>query len=76
MNNHLKGNQLFANDKIIPETKGLWFYFDNNDRPYNKLMTFDEDGMHLTNSGDGTRQAWWNYRRRCLSARIKRSKCG
>lgn len=62
MNNHLKGNQLFANDKIIPETKGLWFYFDNNDRPYNKLMTFDKDGMHLTNSGDGTRQAWWNYK--------------
>ena len=62
ISNHLKGNQLFANDKIIPETKGLWFYFDNNDRAYNKLMTFDEDGMHLTNYGDGTRQAWWNYK--------------
>ena len=24
------GNQLYANDKIIPETKGLWFYMDNN----------------------------------------------
>ncbi len=60
--NHLKGNQLFANGKIIPETRGLWFYFDNNDRPYNGLLTFDSDGIHLTNSGDGTRQAWWNYK--------------
>ena len=67
--NHLKGNQLFANDKIIPETKGLWFYMDNNDRAYNGSMQITNEGLRLANTkkmqADGTTNltmGWWNYK--------------
>ncbi len=58
-----RGNQLYANDKIIPETQGLWFYMDSNDgKNYNHLMTFDEKGMHLDNNKAAGGQGWWNYK--------------
>ena len=63
------GNQLWANGKIIPETKGLWFYMDNNDAAYNGSMKIDTDGLHLANTkkmqADGTTNltmGWWNYK--------------
>ena len=67
IDNYLKGNQLFANDKIIPETKGLWFYFDNNDRAYNGSMQFTADGLRLANTkrtlaNGTTTMGWWNYK--------------
>ena len=51
------GNELFANDKIIPETRGLMFYTDNNDKNYNGQIWIDTDGLHLCNN---THQDWWN----------------
>lgn len=66
------GNQLYANDKIIPDTKGLWFYFDNNDDAYNGCMQIAADGLHLANAsyengatcevGVSMRRGWWNYK--------------
>ena len=63
-----KGNQLYANGKIIPETKGLWFYMDNNDAAYNGSMRIDTDGLHLANTkkmktdGSNLTMGWWNYK--------------
>lgn len=51
------GNELYANDKIIPETRGLMFYTDNNDKNYNGQIWIDTDGLHLCNN---THQDWWN----------------
>ena len=51
------GNELFANGKIIPETQGLQFYTDNNDKNYNGQIWIDTDGLHLCNN---THQDWWN----------------
>ena len=51
------GNELFANGKIIPETQGLQFYTDNNDKNYNGQIWIDTDGLHLCNH---THQDWWN----------------
>ena len=69
---YINGNQLYANDKIIPETKGLWFYFDNNDPAYNGCMQIAADGLHLANAsyennasceqGVSMRRGWWNYK--------------
>lgn len=66
------GNQLYANDKIIPDTRGLWFYFDNNDDAYNGCMQIAADGLHLANAsyengasceqGVSMRRGWWNYK--------------
>ena len=55
-------NQLYANGKIIPETQGLWFYFDNNDGSYNGCMQITEEGLRLSNVKDaeGVRRGWWN----------------
>lgn len=71
-NKNGNGNQLYANDKIIPETKGLWFYFDNNDPAYNGCMQIAADGLHLANAsyennatceqGVSMRRGWWNYK--------------
>ena len=71
-NKNGKGNQLYANGKIIPETKGLWFYFDNNDAAYNHCMKITADGLRLANEsyengttcepGESMRRGWWNYK--------------
>ena len=68
----ISGNQLYAGDKVIPETKGLWFYFDNNDPAYNGVMKIGEDGLRLANEsyengatcqpGESMRRGWWNYK--------------
>ena len=68
------GNQLYANGKIIPETEGLMFYFDNNDNAYTGSIQIAADGLHLVNPAeeDGARgmddqgniiprrRGWWN----------------
>ena len=68
-NKNGNGNQLYANDKIIPETKGLWFYFDNNDPAYSGSMQITTEGLRLANTPkkkeDGVtdlRMGWWNYK--------------
>ena len=64
----IMGNQLYAGGDVIPETKGLWWYFDNNDPAYNGSMKIDADGLHLANTkkmkADGTNltMGWWNYK--------------
>ena len=71
-NKNRNGNQLYAGNQIIPETKGLWFYFDNNDPAYNGCMQIAADGLHLANAsykdgatcevGESMRRGWWNYK--------------
>ena len=67
-NKNGQGNQLYANDKIIPETKGLWFYMDNNDHAYNGSMKIAADGLHLANKkvlkedNSNLTMGWWNYK--------------
>lgn len=71
-NKNGNGNQLYAGNQIIPETKGLWFYFDNNDAAYNGCMQIAADGLHLANAsyengatcdeGVSMRRGWWNYK--------------
>lgn len=61
----IDGNQLYANGDVIPETKGLWFYFDNNDVAYNGSTQITADGLRLSNakrelSNGGTTMGWWN----------------
>lgn len=56
------GNQLWANDNILPETQGLWFYMDNNDPLYSGCMQIDADGMHLINNASIGGRGWWNYK--------------
>lgn len=58
------GNQLYANDKIIPETKGLWFYMDNNSSKYNGCAQITADGLRFanTNLADGSHTPDWNYK--------------
>lgn len=58
------GNQLYANDKIIPETKGLWFYMDNNSSKYNGCAQITADGLSFanTNLADGSHTPDWNYK--------------
>lgn len=63
----INGNQLYANGKVIPETKGLWWYFDNNDAAYSGSMQITSEGLKLANTPDivdgvGTRRGWWNYK--------------
>lgn len=58
----ISGNQLYANGKVIPETQGLWWYFDNNDAAYNGVMQITDDGLKLANTADGLRRGWWNYK--------------
>ncbi len=56
------GNQLWANNDILPETQGLWFYMDNNDPLYSGCMQIDADGMHLINNASIGGRGWWNYK--------------
>ena len=61
----INGNQLYANGDVIPETKGLWFYFDNNDPAYNGSIQVTEDGLRLSNTkrdlgNSTTTMGWWN----------------
>lgn len=60
----IKGNQLYANGKVIPETQGLWFYFDSNDPTYNGSTQITSEGLRLSNTkrtvnGSST-MGWWN----------------
>lgn len=58
------GNQLYANDKIIPETQGLWFYMDDNNPVHNRCMQITSEGLHFVNQNlnDGNHNPWWNYK--------------
>lgn len=61
----IDGNQLWANGDVIPETQGLWFYFDNNDNAYDGSLQFTEEGLRLSNtkrtlSNGGSTMGWWN----------------
>jgi len=67
----ISGNQLYAGNRVIPETQGLWFYMDSNDPAYNGSMKIGADGLRLAStlknvSGDGytvaTTMGWWNYK--------------
>ncbi len=63
----INGNQLYANGKVIPETKGLWWYFDNNDAAYSGSMQITSEGLKLANTpnivdGIGLNRGWWNYK--------------
>jgi len=53
------GHQLWAGNSLIPETRGLWFYMENNGPIYNGNMKIMTDGLHLVN---GSNQDWWNYK--------------
>ena len=56
------GNQLYAGGDVIPETKGLWWYFDNNDALYSGCMQIASDGLHLMNNAEKGGRGWWNYK--------------
>ena len=57
------GNQLYANDKIIPETQGLWFYMDDNNPVHNRCMQITSKGLHFVNQNlDDNHNPWWNYK--------------
>lgn len=58
------GNQLWAGGDVIPETRGLWFYTDNNDPLYNDCLQITSDGISFVNAPDaaGKRDPWWNYK--------------
>ncbi len=66
------GNQLWADDGVIAEMRGLWFYTDDNDPRYNDCLQITKDGLRLANTptpgatddpSDNTqRKAWWNYK--------------
>ena len=61
----ISGNQLYAGNRVIPETQGLWFYMDNNDPSYNGSMKIGADGLRLANTKDtenDIRRGWWNYK--------------
>jgi hypothetical protein len=68
------GNQLWAGDGVIPETRGLWFYSEDDSESgytsdyssalYNDCLQITEDGIRFANVPDaeGKRVAWWNYK--------------
>ena len=57
------GNQLWADDGVIAETQGLWFYTDNNDPLYNDCLQLTSEGMHFVNTVDNPKHdPWWNYK--------------
>lgn len=66
----INGNQLWANNNVIPETRGLWWYMDNNDPAYNASMQITEDGLRVANTKrqldegatTSTTMGWWNYK--------------
>ena len=45
------GNQLWANGNVIPETQGLWFYTDNNNKN-NGDWVISPNGMQLNGNRD------------------------
>lgn len=68
------GNQLWAGDDVIPETRGLWFYSEDDSESnytseyssslYNDCLQITADGIRFANVPDdaGKRVAWWNYK--------------
>ena len=58
------GNQLYANDKMIPETRGLWFYMDDNQSKYNRCLQITDEGLCFINQNlsDDSHDPWWNYK--------------
>ena len=49
------GNQLWAKDKVIPETKGLWFYTDDNLANYGDMIIYNKNsdgGMQLNGNSN------------------------
>ena len=57
------GNQLWAGGGVIPETKGLWFYTDDNDPLYNDCLQITQGGIRFCNTAtvEG-HKPWWNYK--------------
>ena len=57
------GNQLWADTGVIPETRGLWFYSDDNYALYNDCMQITSEGISFCNTAavDG-HEPWWNYK--------------
>ena len=58
------GNQLFANKNMIAETRGLWFYMDNNSSKYNGCAQITAGGLRFANTklADGSHTPDWNYK--------------
>ena len=56
------GNQLWADDGVIPEIQGLWFYTDNNDPQYNDCMQITAEGIRFANTKVGSHTPNWNYK--------------
>ena len=68
------GNQLWAGGDVIPETRGLWFYSEDDSETgytseyssalYNDCLQITDDGIRFANVPDaeGKRVAWWNYK--------------
>ena len=66
------GNQLWADDGVIAETQGLWFYTDDNDPRYNDCLQITDGGIRLANTptpnspddpnNKTQRKGWWNYK--------------
>lgn len=68
------GNQLWAGDGVIPETRGLWFYSEDDSETgytseyssslYNDCLQITKEGIRFANVPDtkDKRVAWWNYK--------------
>ncbi len=68
------GNQLWAGGNVIPETRGLWFYSEDDSETgytseyssalYNDCLQITSNGIRFANVPDqaGKRVAWWNYK--------------
>ncbi len=58
------GNQLYANESLIPETQGLWFYMDDNLAKHNGCFQITSEGLHFINTAlsDDSHDPWWNYK--------------
>ena len=49
------GNQVWANDKVVPETKGLWFYTDDNLENSCEMIIYNKNndgGMQLNGNSN------------------------
>ena len=68
------GNQLWAGNDVIPETRGLWFHSEDDSESgytseyssslYNDCLQITNEGIRFANVPDdaGKRVAWWNYK--------------
>ena len=68
------GNQLWAGGDVIPETRGLWFYSEDDSETgytseyssslYNDCLQITDEGIRFANVPDDEdkRVAWWNYK--------------